>query len=54
MAVKAVECDAEMPTHPNAPKTVAKKASSRGGTNSFVRGGSKGKGKGRRKRHAKK
>ena len=33
-----------MPTHPEAPKTVAKKASARGGHNSFVKGG-KGKGK---------
>lgn len=52
MAGKA--CDYEdMPTHPGAPKTVARKASARGGHNSFVKGG-KGKKKGRKKRIAKK
>jgi hypothetical protein len=47
------DCD-EMPSHPNAPKTVAKRASARGGSNSFVHGGGKGKGKKGRRKHAKK
>lgn len=46
MARKAMEFKA-MPTHPNAPHSVARKASARGGVNSFIKGG--GKGKGRRK-----
>lgn len=48
---KAVDCDGEMPSHPNAPGTVAKKASARGGHNSFIRGG-KSKGKKGRRKHA--
>jgi hypothetical protein len=50
MAKKAVDCDGEMPEHPLAPKTVAKKASARGGVNSFIKGGGKKGKKGRRKR----
>ena len=50
MAKKAYDCEDEMPTHPNAPKSVAKKASARGGANSFIKGaGKKGKKKGRKR-----
>jgi hypothetical protein len=49
--VKAHQNAHTLPTHPNAPKTVAKRASAHGGTNSFVRGGAiKAKGKRSRKR----
>jgi hypothetical protein len=45
------DCEDAMPSNPEAPKTVAKKATSaRGGSNSFIKGG-KGKGKGKRGRH---
>jgi hypothetical protein len=53
MAKPAVMCADEMPSHPNAPKTVAKKASARGGVNSFIKGG-KGKGKKGHRKHVKK
>jgi hypothetical protein len=49
MARKALDY-ADMPSHPGAPKTVAKKASARGGVNSFIKGG-KGKGRRGHKRH---
>lgn len=48
MAGPACDYD-EMPSHPGGPKTMAKKASARGGHNSFVKGG-KGKKKGKKKR----
>jgi hypothetical protein len=56
MAKKALVGTEEMPDHPNAPKTVAKKASAHGGVNSFIRGGKGKKGKGKKhhkKHHAK-
>jgi hypothetical protein len=54
MAKPAIQHE-DMPTHPGAPKTVAKRASAHGGANSFVKGGKKGKAKKKsHKKHAKK
>lgn len=53
MAKPAVTTDGCMPEHPDAPKTVAKKASARGGVNSFIKGGGK-KGKKKSKKRMKK
>jgi hypothetical protein len=39
MYVKAHQNAHKLPTHPNSPGTMDKRASARGGVNSFVRGG---------------
>jgi len=51
MYAKAFNNAHTLPMHPNAPKTVAKRASAHGGSNAFIRGGAiKARGKRSRKR----